>query len=83
VSGTPTVTLPDKPLSAAMDAELARLRTEIPSGKKLYGTLGVNTRGVEVGAAWSPVTHLTLAGYAARLWGSATWEAGARATVTW
>lgn len=80
---SPGFALPDRPLSAALDAELTRLRNQIPTGQRGYATAGVSLKGFEVGAAWSPARRLTLAGYAARQWGTASWEAGARATVTW
>jgi hypothetical protein len=76
-----TTDLP-RPISDALNAELARLRDAVPAGKAGQVSVGVSTQGASIGGAWKPSSGLTLTGYAGRMWGGG-WTAAATGTVTW
>lgn len=78
-----TTTLTTHPISDSLAAELEKMKTHVLSGKVGAAHADVSLQGVEFGLAWQPTPGLWLTGYAGRMWGSGSWEAGAKLAYTW
>ncbi len=73
---------PPHVISDALNAELARIRGEIPADRHGVLTVGASTTGLMAGAGWRPNPNLTLTAYAGREWGGG-WVAAATGTLVW
>ncbi len=70
-----------RPISEALDAELTKLRGQVPTGKRGYATVGASLTGMEAGIGFKPKPWLDFSGYASKQWSGGGWTAGARVNV--